>query len=90
MFESVEKRMQCLKVLTRGRTGRVQVRVWCADTHRCVAILDALKGPMRALSWKADGTRLASGGSDGVVRVWDPEAKVCKANRNMCNSRSPF
>jgi WD40 repeat protein len=34
-------------------------------------------GPLRALAWSRDGKRLASGGADRVIRVWDAETGQC-------------
>jgi hypothetical protein len=37
-----------------------------------VRVLTGHPGGVWALAWSSDGSRLASGGADGEVRVWDP------------------
>lgn len=39
-------------------------------------------GGVRALAWSPDGDRLASGGGDGSVRVWDPSSRREVARRH--------
>jgi WD40 repeat protein/serine/threonine protein kinase len=40
-------------------------------------ILIGHEGPLRALAWTKDGSRIASGGQDSVIRVWDAETGRC-------------
>ena len=35
--------------------------------------ISAHSGPVESLAWSPDGTRLASGGADRMLRVWDPD-----------------
>src|SRR5262249_20693825 len=37
-------------------------------------ILRGHEGPVRCLAYRPDGQLLASGGDDGTVRLWSPEA----------------
>jgi WD40 repeat protein len=45
--------------------------LWDAESGEQVRQINAHPGGVTALSWAADGTRLASAGQDGLGRVWD-------------------
>jgi hypothetical protein len=47
------------------------VRVWDATTYAELARLEGHEGSVTSVAWHRDGPRLASGGVDGTVRVWD-------------------
>jgi WD40 repeat protein/serine/threonine protein kinase len=51
------------------------VRLWVRDGsgYRMARILRGHKGPVQALAWSPDGKRLASGGVDHMVRIWNPD-----------------
>jgi WD40 repeat protein len=48
-----------------------RVRVWVADTGRPVQALRNLVDAVYALGFSPDGKRLATGGDDRTLRVWD-------------------
>lgn len=42
------------------------------------------QGPIPRLAFHSNGTRIASGGSDSIVRLWDYEQKVCLGALRGC------
>jgi WD40 repeat protein len=47
------------------------VRLWNAETGVCTHILQGHTGPLVSVDWNADGSVLASGSSNGNIRIWD-------------------
>jgi WD40 repeat protein len=47
------------------------VQLWDVTTGRLVARLEGHEGKVQCLAYAPDGTRLASGGHDRAVRLWD-------------------
>ena len=47
------------------------VRIWDVAARRQVAVLADARGPLNHVAYFARGTRLVSGGRDGVLRVYD-------------------
>jgi serine/threonine protein kinase len=47
-----------------------RVKVWNLRAARVVRTLSGGTGPLRALSFTADGRRVIGAGQDGVIRVW--------------------
>ncbi len=69
-----------------------RVRVWDPVSGVAVAALDGhldpgtvltplRPSPVTSVAWSPDGTRLASGDTDGRVRVWDPATGVVTEHR---------
>jgi WD40 repeat protein len=52
----------------------VEVRLWDTETGlECGAVRTIAKAGVNAIAFSADGRTLATGGKDGVVRLWDVE-----------------
>jgi Pentapeptide repeats (8 copies)/WD domain, G-beta repeat len=49
------------------------VILWDLQAGVALATLEGHQGGVWSVAFSADGSRLASGGGDGVVRLWDPE-----------------
>jgi tetratricopeptide (TPR) repeat protein len=45
--------------------------VWDVRTGREEQSLKGIKGPVHSVCWRPDGTRLATAGDDGTVKLWD-------------------
>jgi WD40 repeat protein/beta-lactamase regulating signal transducer with metallopeptidase domain len=54
------------------------VGLWDADSGRPRFGFPGHNGAVNALAFSADGRALATGGSDGMVKVWDPAAQVVR------------
>ena len=51
------------------------VEVWDTGTGKKVRTFQGHIGPIYAIAFNPDGTRLATGGGDGTLRVWDTTAR---------------
>ena len=54
-----------------GRGQRFTIRLWNAKTHKLTGTLTGAKGPIDAIAFAPNGTTLASGGDDKVIRLWN-------------------
>jgi len=50
---------------------RLQCKLWDLDSGQNVLILRGHTGLLTCLSFSRDGTRLASGGWDKTIRIWE-------------------
>ena len=53
------------------------VRVWDAESGKCLRTLEGHANRVTSCAWSADGRRLASASEDNTVRVWDAESGKC-------------
>ena len=58
---------------TMKRSG--EVKFWDAEAGKEVESVPVPEGPVYAVAFTRDGKQLATGGADGVVRVWDAGAR---------------
>ncbi|MHB8625197.1 MAG: WD40 repeat domain-containing protein [Aggregatilineales bacterium] len=47
------------------------MKLWDADSGQCLATLQGHMNQVSAVAFCPDGTRIASGGGDNTVRIWD-------------------
>lgn len=55
-------------------SGPSEIRLWSVDRHRELPPLQGHTGPVLSLAFAPDSARLASGGWDHQVRLWDVRA----------------
>ncbi|HKP87378.1 MAG TPA: TIR domain-containing protein [Blastocatellia bacterium] len=60
-------------------SGDKTVRVWDADTGKCLATLEGHTDAVWGVALSADGRRIVSGSWDNTVRVWDADTGKCLA-----------
>lgn len=51
--------------------GASSPQLWSAATGERIAVLSGLRTPQPCVAFSSDGTRLATGGDDGEVQLWD-------------------
>jgi len=54
------------------------VEVVCGRTGQTMGALEGHEGRVMAVAWSPDGSRLATGADDGVVKVWDAGPGACQ------------
>ena len=64
-----------------------RIEICDAANGTCVARCTGHTNPLRVLALSPDGSRLASGGEDGVARLWDMATGACLAECRGYNSR---
>ncbi len=74
---SVDLSPDGMRVVSGGRDQIV--RVWEAETGKCLGTLTGHSGAVWAVAWSADGSRLLSGSMDGTLRVWCAQSGQCLA-----------
>jgi small GTP-binding protein len=55
------------------------LRVWDADSGKCLATLEGHTGTVIEVAVTADGRRIISGSDDKTLRVWDADSGKCLA-----------
>ena len=75
--------------LVAGATNKGAIYLWHSDDPRKQAILRGGKGWLRAVCWNPNGQRIASGGDDGVVFIYDFTTRrvVLKLSPPLQNTR---
>jgi hypothetical protein len=65
----------------RALTGAVDgtVRLWDAETGRCLCVLEGHRDAVVTVAWSAGGRRAFSGDHSGDIRVWDLSDFVTEA-----------
>ncbi len=60
-----------MAVASPPRVENSTIRIWDPVTGLELRVLTGHEGPVRSVTWRPDGKRLASGGSDKTIRIWD-------------------
>jgi GTPase SAR1 family protein len=76
VFKGHTSAVSCVDVTPNGRrvvsgSGDNTVRVWDAESGKCLAILEGHTNTVWGVSITASGRRVVSGSNDGTVRVWE-------------------
>jgi hypothetical protein len=70
-IESIAYNPQASGVLAGGGRGSVLAKVWDTETGSVLATLAGHAGDIMAVAFSPDGTTLATGGRDNMIRVWE-------------------
>ena len=74
-----------LVAATTNRNGLGELSIWNWEEEKSeIIVYPAHSGPIYSLAFSPDGARLASGGSDAIVGIWDTESVVCTHTIHRC------
>ena len=77
---------QYLVAATTTTDGLGELTIWDWDKEKSSKyIYPAHMGPIYSLAFSADGTKLATGGSDAIVGLWDVDSMVCTNTIARCS-----
>ncbi|KAL2168899.1 hypothetical protein VTG60DRAFT_6734 [Thermothelomyces hinnuleus] len=68
----------------------IQKPIVADNWSACLQTLEGHRGPVNAVAWSYDATRLASGSDDGTVKIWDTVTGQCVSTLKSYSYRLRF
>ena len=53
------------------------IKIWDANTHKCIAILKGHSGYVYSVSFNTDSSKIVSGSYDKTINIWNVLSKKC-------------